>query len=114
MNAREELALELFIGDNSNQSREQSVVDWEWFNESKRFGGRVDHYRHMADAALTAGYRKLEPIFAPTLTNDGAHEYTVSSDCDGSSVQHWRRKPKLAAVEDAQPWELIEQEGGQS
>lgn len=53
----------------------------------------------------TAGYRKLEPIWAETLTNDGEYEYTTSSDCDGSNVTYWRRKPKMAVVEDAQAWE---------
>ena len=62
----------------------------------------------VADEILAAGYRKLRPIFAETLVNDGEYEYTISSDCDGSSVQHWRRKPKMAVVEDAQPWEAYE------
>lgn len=58
MSERDELALELFIGDNANQPREQSIVDWEWFNGSDRFRGRIQCYRAMADAALAAGYRK--------------------------------------------------------
>lgn len=52
-----------------------------------------------------AGYRKLEPKWAETLTNDGTYEYTISSDCDGSNVQHWRRTPGTACIEEASPWE---------
>jgi hypothetical protein len=59
---------------------------------------------------LAAGYRKTEPKWAETLVNDGTYEYTVSSDCDGSSVVHWRRKPAVVAIEDAAPWEPYEPE----
>ena len=54
---------------------------------------------------LAAGYRKTEPLWADALTNDGAYEYTISSDCDGSNVQHWRRIPGKTYVEAASPWE---------
>ncbi|AYN55822.1 hypothetical protein PP635_gp43 [Arthrobacter phage Auxilium] len=58
-NHRDELALELFIGDNGNQPREQSIVDWQWFNETVRYRGRVENYKVMADAILAAGYRRI-------------------------------------------------------
>lgn len=58
MKARDELALELFIGDNFNQPREASIADWEYFHAEGRFQGRVEPYEVMADAVLTAGYRK--------------------------------------------------------
>lgn len=56
MTARDELALELFIGDNGNQPREASISDWEYFHAEGRFQGRVEHYEVMADAILAAGY----------------------------------------------------------
>lgn len=62
MNERDELALELFIADNYNQSREQSVVDWEWFNATDKFRGRIEHYKTMALGAIEAGYVKPRTI----------------------------------------------------
>jgi len=58
MNARDELALELFIGDNANQPRESSLQDWAWFEETGRQRGQVEHYKAMATAVLEAGYTK--------------------------------------------------------
>lgn len=62
MNARDELALELFIADNHAQPREQSIVDWEWFNATERFRGRIEHYKVMALGVIDAGYRKPRTI----------------------------------------------------
>lgn len=59
MTARDDLARELFIGDNFNQPREASIADWEYFHAEGRFQGRVEHYEVMANAVLAAGYRKL-------------------------------------------------------
>jgi hypothetical protein len=58
--AVEELALELFIGDNANQPRESSIQDWTWFKVTGKFRGNVEHYKAMAAHALTVGYRKTE------------------------------------------------------
>lgn len=55
---RDELARELFIADNSNQSREQSLVDWEWFEGANNYRGRNEHYKNMAVGMIAAGYRK--------------------------------------------------------
>lgn len=55
-----ELALELFVADNFKQPREQSIVDWEWFEKTPRFVHRIDHYKAMAEGAIAAGYRKVE------------------------------------------------------
>jgi len=57
---------------------------------------------------LEAGYRKAEPLWADTLTNDGTYEFTISSDCDGSNVQYWRRIPGKTYIEAASPWEAYE------
>jgi hypothetical protein len=62
MSARDEMALELFIGDNFNQSREKSLADWEYFHAEAKFQGRIEHYFSMADAILAAGYRKPRTI----------------------------------------------------
>lgn len=55
---RDELALELFIGDNANQPRETSIQDWTWFEVARKAQGQVEHYKTMAEHALAAGYRK--------------------------------------------------------
>jgi hypothetical protein len=62
MSARDELALELFIGDNGNQSREQSIEDWHWLNEHAHLRGRTEHYGVMAAHILATGYRKPRTI----------------------------------------------------
>ena len=59
-----------------------------------------------AAAILAAGYVKAEPAWAETLINDGTYEYTVSSDCDGSNVNHWRRIPGLTYEGQASPWAI--------
>lgn len=59
MNQREELALEIFIADNSNQPREQSIQDWEVY----RSGHQDFTYTHsIADGLIAAGYRKPRTI----------------------------------------------------
>lgn len=90
MNDREELA-ELIWDD--------EACDW-----------RQDGPNETADAILAAGYRKLRPKWAETLTNDGAFEYTISSDCDGSNVKHWRRIPGMTSEAQPAPWETYEPE----
>jgi len=55
---RDELALELFIGDNFNQPREQSIADWEHFSAMNKYYRGVEHYKAMAGHALAIGYRK--------------------------------------------------------
>lgn len=56
---RDELARELFIADNFNQPREQSVVDWDWFVSTPRFAVRVEHYKNMAEGAIANGWAKV-------------------------------------------------------
>ena len=62
MRARDDLAQELFIGDNFRQPREQSIADWEYFHAEGTSRGRVEHYEVMADAILAAGYSKPRTI----------------------------------------------------
>ena len=59
----------------------------------------------IADAILAAGYRKLEPVWAEGLENDGEYEYTTTWHCDGTFAAKWKRKPKLQAQEEYQPWQ---------
>jgi hypothetical protein len=59
MSDRNELARELFIADSFNQPREQSSIDWDWFENTERFRHRIEHYKAMADAMIAAGYRKV-------------------------------------------------------
>ena len=61
-NQRDELARELFIADNGNQSREQSIVDWKWFEGTDNYRGRLEHYKNMAAGMIAAGYRKPRGI----------------------------------------------------
>lgn len=59
-----------------------------------------------ADAILAAGYRKLEPVWAEALDNDGEFEYTTTWHCDGTFAAKWKRKPRLQALEEYQPWQV--------
>lgn len=59
---RDELARELFIADNSNQPREASIVDWEWFEATGKMRGQLEHYKNMAAGMIAAGYRKRRTI----------------------------------------------------
>ena len=56
--AVDELALELFIGDNFKQSREQSIADWKHFNAMNKYYRGVEHYKAMAGHALAIGYTR--------------------------------------------------------
>lgn len=103
MSERDELAKLLFTTDNGRMKDPEG----EWLAAEPRHRAYV---YDMADALLAAGYRKTEPRWADTLTNDGTYEYVVSSDCDGSHVQHWRRMPGKTYIEDASPWEPYEPE----
>lgn len=58
---RDEMARELFIADNSNQPREQSIVDWDWFEATDNYRGRIQHYKDMASGMIAAGYGKVSP-----------------------------------------------------
>ena len=102
---RDELAGLLFTTDNS-----RSVNPWSEWEHCKNEPRLVEYVYAMADAILAAGYRKTEPAWADTLTNDGTYEYTVSSDCDGSNVQYWRRIPGKSYTEAASPWQAYEPE----
>ena len=55
---RDGLALELFIADNSNQSRERSIEDWKWLNEHGHMRDRIEHYFLMATTVLKLGYSR--------------------------------------------------------
>jgi hypothetical protein len=59
------------------------------------------------EAIKSAGWVKPEPVFEETLTNDGTHELTISSDCDGSNVIYWKRTPRMVADVPAGPWVAI-------
>lgn len=59
MNARDELAREIFIADNAGQSREESTKDWAAYTA----GSGTDTYAHnIADGLLAAGYAKPRTI----------------------------------------------------
>lgn len=55
---RDDLALELFIGDNHKQPRETSIQDWTWLTVTGKARGSVEHYKTMAEHILSMGYRK--------------------------------------------------------
>lgn len=103
MTERDELAKLAFIAD--NHAAGDPHAEWEFLQKHPKY---TQYVYDIADAILLAGYRKAEPRWAETLTNDGFYEYTVSSDCDGANVQHWRRRPGKTYIEDASPWETFE------
>lgn len=55
---RDDLAREIFIADNSNQPREQSIIDWEWFESTPRYAVRIERYKEMAAALIAIGWTK--------------------------------------------------------
>ncbi|SEE83693.1 hypothetical protein SAMN04489740_2728 [Arthrobacter alpinus] len=59
---RDDLAREIFIADNSNQPREQSIVDWEWFEETPRYAIRIERYKEMAAALIAVGWTKERTV----------------------------------------------------
>lgn len=102
MNERDEFARAVFIADNANLDTPQAAKDWDENREHH------DYAFAIADGLIAAGYRKITPSWEPTLVNDGVYEYTISSDCDGSSVQHWRRIPGQTYEGRPSPWEAYE------
>jgi len=78
----------------------QTPADWLYDDEAK----------HIADAILAAGYRKLEPAWLESLEHDATHEFTETSHCDGEHIARWRRTPKLTLTVEAGPWEIVEPE----
>ena len=59
---RDELARELFIGDNFNQSREGCIADWDYLHTDNALQVQAHHYKVMASAALAAGFRRPRTI----------------------------------------------------
>jgi len=105
--ARDELARDIFVADNHLQSREEALRDWTALTSVR---GENTYAHNIATGLLAAGYVKAEPAWAETLTNDGTYEFTISSDCDGSNVQHWRRVPGLTYEGQASTWQTYEPE----
>lgn len=94
MNDRDELARELFIADNFNQPREQSIVDWQWFMETPRFAVRIDRYKAMAEGVIAAGYRKVSaepPAWHHTPEPEGVQIVSDDTDDDGDDSSRWAR-----------------------
>lgn len=58
MNDRDELAREVFIADNSGQSREDSLKDWAEYD----FASEQSYAHTIADGLIAAGYRKPRTI----------------------------------------------------
>lgn len=99
---RDELARELFIADNFNQPREQSIVDWQWFMETPRFAVRIERYKAMAEGVITAGYRKPRQI-TTVEELDTLHGSTVLRDDNGQLFeQNW-----MLATPYATWWECL-------
>jgi hypothetical protein len=98
MNARDE------------QINELGAIYQDTLNRGHGIISRFEQGTRAAEAILAAGYRKAEPLWVDSLTNDGRYEYTVSSDCDGSNVQYWKRVPGKTYIEAASPWEAYDPE----
>lgn len=58
MNARDELAREIFIADNGGQSREASLRDWSEYD----FASDQSYAHNIADGLLAAGWTKPRTI----------------------------------------------------
>lgn len=99
MSERDELALELFIGDNGNQPRESSVKDWQWFKETRRQRGQVEHYEAMAEHMIAAGYRKPRTIttreelealgYGSVIRSEHRHYWVAHKEDGAEGNQGW-------------------------
>jgi hypothetical protein len=91
---------------------------WSWREEDEEWKPvRADRLRYpvtilhapdavlatLPDSAATAPVVSGEAEWVDGLPNDGEWEYTISSACDGSNVQHHRRRPRY--VRQYGPWE---------
>ena len=63
----------------------------------------------IVDAILAAGYVKADPVWEPSLLNDGVHEFTTTGSCDGLESWHWKRKPRLSYDSGHFGWEKNEE-----
>lgn len=88
MSGRDELALELFVGDNGNQPRETSIADWEHFLAEDKFHRGVEHYKALAEYALDAGFRKHRTI-TTVEELDALPNFAVVIDAD---MDVWQKR----------------------
>jgi hypothetical protein len=65
----------------------------------------VEDLRALLDELAPGADVGWQNEFQDSLVNDGTYEYTISSDCDGSNVIHYRRTPKRVIT--AGPWESV-------
>lgn len=63
---RNDLAREIFIADNSGQSREASLKDWEWFATTNIRDEYIGRYEAFADGLIAAGWTKPRTISTVT------------------------------------------------
>ncbi|WP_024817072.1 hypothetical protein [Arthrobacter sp. 31Y] len=92
------LAWDIFRADNANIPEDELRAG---------FPAEAEYAINIAKQLRAAGYLRAAPVFEETLTNDGTHELTISSDCDGSNVVYWKRTPKMVAEIPASPWFAI-------
>jgi hypothetical protein len=88
MNDRDELAREIFIGDNFRQPREYSIVDWEWLEKTVTPHYRTECYKAIADAILATGWIKPRTITTVEELDALPHEAVVQ-DAGGFILEHW-------------------------
>lgn len=92
------LAWDIFRADNANIPEAELRAG---------FPAEAGYAINIAKHLRAAGYQRTTPVFEETLTNDGTHELTISSDCDGSNVVYWKRTPRMVAETPPSPWFAI-------
>ena len=89
MSARDELALEVFIADNSGQTREASLTDWRMLSTAS-----TAYAHRIADGLLAAGYGKMpvEPVaWHHTPEPEGVQVVNDDTDNEGEDQNRWAR-----------------------
>lgn len=78
----------------------EKYPDREWLIELRRQG--FDRWLAAHDLEVLADAR-VRPEFTEYMPNDGEYEYTSDSDCDGSNVRYFRRRPRYEGS--YHPWQ---------
>lgn len=103
---RDELARELFITDNSNQPREQSLADWYWLEDADHY--RVGGQRYKDVAARILSTANTKPRIITTIAEvDALPVGSVIFDGDEVALEKtgggWRHKDSFPSSDLALP-----------
>lgn len=111
---RDELARELFITDNANQPREQSLADWAWLEDAGHY--RVGSQRYKDVAARILSTANTKPRIITTIAEvDALPVGSVIYDGDEVALEKtsggWRHKESFPSSDLALPVIVVDEMG---